>query len=135
MKTTLDWRLILYLSLFGPAIGTLMVLGVLPQGGERVAWLVATAVSAVLIARRTGAPVRHGALVGFFSGATSTLVQALFTATLLTNNPWMVEAFAGMPEGFDPQFFIFMLVPFIGVASGLALALVSLLGAKAIHRR
>jgi hypothetical protein len=135
MLTTFDWRLVLYLSLFGPAIGALMVLGALPEGGERLAWLVATGVSAVLIARRTAAPVRHGALVGFLSGATSTLVQALFAATLLTNNPWMVERFAEMPEGFDPQFFIFMLVPFIGVASGFALALVSLLGAKAMRRR
>ncbi|MDH3196998.1 MAG: hypothetical protein OEO21_02030 [Candidatus Krumholzibacteria bacterium] len=135
MKKTLDWRLVLYLSLFGPAIGGLMVLGVFPEGGERLAWLVATAACAVVIARRTEAPVRHGAVVGFLSGATSTLVQAVFSATLLSNNPWMVERFADMPEGFDLQFFIFMLVPFIGVASALALALVSMLAAKAVRRR
>jgi hypothetical protein len=131
----LNWRLTLYLSLFGPAIGALMVLGALPQGWERFAWLVATAVCAVVIARRTEAPVKHGAVVGFLSGASSTLVQAVFSATLVSNNPWMVERFAGMPEGFSLRYFIFMLVPFIGVASALALALVSMLAARAMGRR
>jgi hypothetical protein len=131
----MNWALILYLSLFGPVIGSLVVLGVFPRGGDRYVWLVVTIVCAVVIARRVpGRHLQHGAVVGFLSGATSTLVQGLFAATLASNNPWIVEEFAEMPEGFDLQFFIMMLVPFIGVASAIILGLLSYLAARITRR-
>ncbi len=78
----LNWRLILYLSMFGPAIGTLMVLGAFPKGMERFAWLAATVFCSIVIARRSDLHhFANGAVVGFISGATSILVQGLFAAS------------------------------------------------------
>jgi hypothetical protein len=124
----MNWRLLAPLALFGPVIGALTVAGVFPRGADRWVWLGVVAVSAVLIARREPRrAIKHGALIGFWNGATSTLIQALFMDPLLAHNPWMVEAFARQPKGFDMQFFLFMLVPFIGVAGGAVTALLSIL--------
>lgn len=131
----LNWRLILYLSLFGPLLGTLMVFGLLPRGMESFAWLAVTVFCSVVIARQP--ELNHfanGAAVGFVSGATATLIQGLFAATLITNNPWIVSEFADMPEGFDTQFFIMMLVPFIGVGSAFAGGVLAHLAARVMKR-
>jgi len=112
-----------------------MVFGVLPRGTERYAWLFATVFCSIVIARQPGLRhFAHGAVVGFISGATATLIQGLFTATLLSNNPWIVTEFADMPEGFDTQFFIMMLVPFIGVFSAFVGGFLALLSARVMKR-
>jgi hypothetical protein len=54
---------------------------------------------------------------------------------LAANNPWMVEAMAGQPAGFDFEFFVFMLVPFIGVAGGAMTGLLAMLTARALPAR
>lgn len=115
----MNWRLILSLSLFGPVIGALTVFGVIPRGIDRFVWGAVVGGCAFLAAKKE--PQRallHGAVVGFINGASSTLIQALFVDTLTANNPWMVEAMAKQPPGFDFEFFVYMLVPFIGVAGG-----------------
>jgi hypothetical protein len=115
----MNWRLIAPLGLFGPCIGTLTVLGVIPRGVDRFLWFGVVVVCAWIVARREpGRAPGHGALLGFWNGASSTLVQALFVRQLAANNPWITEAFANQPRGFDLEFFVFMLVPFIGVAGG-----------------
>ncbi|MCH7548214.1 MAG: hypothetical protein IH969_01540 [Candidatus Krumholzibacteriota bacterium] len=131
----MNWRLILYLSLFGPLIGGLKVFGLLPRGMELFAWLVVTVFCSIVIGRQPG--LKHfanGAVVGFISGATETLIQGLFAATLVSNNPWIVSEFADMPEGFDTQFFIMMLVPFIGVTSAFAGGFLAHLAARVMKR-
>jgi hypothetical protein len=131
----MNWRLVLYLSLFGPVIGSLVVMGVFPEKTERFVWLAASLLCGLIIARSLEkGHFQHGALVGFIAGSTSTLVQAIFSATLVTNNPWIVEAFAEMPEGFDLQFFIFMLVPFIGIASALGGGLLAHVAGRVMTR-
>jgi hypothetical protein len=115
----MNWRLIGLLSFFGPAIGALTVLGVVPRGGDRVLWAVVVGVCAFLVAKKEPArALPHGAVIGFLNGASSTLLQAVFVDTLRANNPWMVAAMANQPPGFDFEFFVWMLVPFIGVAGG-----------------
>jgi hypothetical protein len=129
-------RLVALLSLFGPLLGTLTVLGVFPKGVDRFAWFAVVGACAWVIAKRE--PQRallHGAVVGFGNGALSTLVQASFVEALVANNPWMVEAFADQPVGFDMEFFVFMLVPFIGVAGGAVTGLLSWLVARTLARR
>ena len=124
----MNWRLLAPLALFGPVIGALTVAGVFSRSAEVWAWLPGVVVSAVSIARREPRrAVKHAALIGFWNGASSTLIQALFMTPLLANNPWMVEAFARQPKGFDMQFFLFMLVPFIGVTGGAGTVLLSIL--------
>jgi hypothetical protein len=131
----MNWKLILLLSLFGPAVGILTVLGVFPRGVDRFVWFVVVGVSAWAVARTE--PRRalvHGAVAGFITGVTSTLVQAVWVETLAANNPWMVEAMADQPTGFDFEFFVFMLVPFIGVAGGAMTGFLAMLTAKALAR-
>ena len=131
----LNWKLILYLSMFGPAIGMLMVMGAFPKGMERFAWMAVTVFCSIVIARRPDLRhFAHGAVVGFISGATSILVQGLFAASLVSNNPWITEEFADMPEGFDTQFFIMMLVPFVGVASAFAGGVLAHLAGRVMKR-
>lgn len=132
----MNWRLILMLSLFGPALGVLTVLGMIPRGADRFIWAAVVALCAFLAAKKEPErALQHGALIGFINGASSTLVQALFVDTLTANNPWMVEAMAKQPPGFDFEFFVFMLVPFIGVASGGMTGLLAMWIARARARR
>jgi hypothetical protein len=132
----MNWKIVLLLSLFGPVVGVLTVLGVFPRGVDRFVWMVVVAVCAWTVAKKE--PERalpNGVVVGFINGASSTLVQALWVDTLAANNPWMVAAMADQPAGFDFEFFVFMLVPFIGVAGGAMTGLLAMLAARALAAR
>jgi hypothetical protein len=127
--------LILKLSALGPAMGALVVIGVFPEGTDRFAWMVVNIGCAVAIARSQVANVFwHGCVTGFIVGASSTLVQGVFADTLIANNPWMLERFADQPEGFNLQFFVMMLVPFIGIAGALLTGFLSFLAARVLRR-
>ncbi len=132
----MNWKLVLLLSLFGPLVGALTVLGVFPRGVDRFVWMAVVGVCAWTIAKKErGRALPHGAVVGFVNGASSTLIQALWVDTLAANNPWMVEAMADQPAGFDFEFFVFMLVPFIGVAGGAMTGMLAMLAARALTAR
>jgi hypothetical protein len=127
----MNWRLLALLGLFGPLMGVLVVEGVFPRGVDRYAWFVVVAACAVTVARRERArSLAHGAVLGFWNGASATLLQALLVERWVANNPWVVERFADQPPGFDLEFFVFMLVPFIGVAGGAMTALLALLASR-----
>jgi hypothetical protein len=129
----MNWKLLLPLVILGPLMGALIVLGQFPEGIDRFAWVGIVLTSAFYVARREPATaVKHGFAIGFWNGASSTLVQALFVKQLLANNPWMVTRFARAPHGFDIQFFVYMLVPFIGVAGGGMTAFVAMLFRRAL---
>jgi len=132
----LPLRRIVLLAAPGGLIGALVVLGVFGPGQERFVWVPYTAFCAIVIARRGGdAAIRIAAVVGFLSGAASTLVQGIFVETMLANNAWMADRFSGQPEGFSVQYFVLMLVPFIGVASALVTAVSTYLVGRAFGRR
>ena len=131
----LTWRRILYLSLFGPLMGVVTVMGWIPHGVENFAWGAIGVFCAVNIARREkDLFFAHGAVIGFLSGASATFIQGLLSSTYAENNPWVLEGFADMPAGFDLKFFVLLLVPFIGIASALAGGLLAWLAAKAMKR-
>lgn len=114
-------------------MGTVMVAGLLAQGVDRYIWLAFTLACAVWLARRaTSLVFAHGALVGFVAGASATFVQGIFAERLAANNPWIVERFSDMPEGFDLQFFVLRLVPFIGVGSAFLTGMFALIASKVI---
>ncbi len=128
-------RLILRLSLLGPAMGTLIVLGTIPEGGDRFAWMAVDIACAIVIARSDVENVFwHGAITGFIVGASGTLVQGLFADAYFANNPWVVEVLEKKLQGSDLQFFVMMLVPFHGVASALLTGFLSFLAGKVFRR-
>jgi len=132
----MNWKLIAPLLILGPLMGGLIVMGQFPEGVDRFAWAGVVLTSAFFVARREPlTAVKHGFAVGFWNGASSTLIQAFFVKQMLANNPWMVARFAHAPRGFDMEFFVFMLVPFIGVAGGGLTALVAMLFARALQRK
>lgn len=132
----MNWKLVASLSLFGPVVGALTVLGVFPKGVDRFVWAVVVVVCAVTVAKKEPKrALQHGAIIGFVNGAASTLLQAFFVDALAANNPWMVEALADQPAGFDFEFFVFMLVPFIGVAGGAMTGFLAMLTARALAAR
>lgn len=132
----MNWRLLAPFSVLGPLMGALMVMGAFPRGVDKFAWLMVVLASAFVIARREpGRALKHAALVGFWNGASSTLVQALFVGQLLARNPWIADTFASQPRGFDMEFFVFMLVPFIGVTGGALTGLLAILFVRLLDSR
>jgi len=131
-----NWRLLGWLAPVGPVVGTLTVLGVIPQGTDRFVWFAVVIGTALLVARREPArALLHGVVAGFWNGATSTLAQALFLERLVANNPWFRDAFVKQPPGFDLDYFVFMTVPFIGVAGGAMTGLLSMLAVRILAAR
>ena len=133
--SNLNRALIVKLIGLGPVMGILNVIGAFPQGWERYAWVLVAALVAIIVARNVDRNAfGHGAVIGFINGAISTLIQGIFVNTWVANNPWVLDEFADMPEGFDLQFFVIMLVPFIGVAAALAGGLFALLASRIVNQ-
>ncbi|HEX5132220.1 MAG TPA: hypothetical protein VFX92_07025 [Candidatus Krumholzibacteria bacterium] len=131
-----NWKLVLPLCLLGPLMGALMVMGVFPEGSDRFAWSAVIGLTAYLCARyEREHALLHGAVIGFWNGASATLVQALFLDTMAKNNPYVIEKFASKPAGFDLEYFVFMLVPFIGVTGGGMTGLLAMLAARVMSFR
>lgn len=131
----LDGKLIVLLSLPGPAVGVLTLFGIIPEGVDRYFWLVISVVCAVTIARRVDRyPFGHGALVGFILGATAKLIQGIWSGTYVAHNPGLLEKFSEVPQGAEFKYFVLMLVPFVGIGSALIVGLLSHLAYKALGR-
>ncbi|MCK5408499.1 MAG: hypothetical protein KAJ37_13615 [Candidatus Krumholzibacteria bacterium] len=134
-----DRRLILLLSLFGPAMGVLTLFGIIPDGVDRFFWLAISIACAVVIARR--APQHafgHGAIVGFLLGASAKLIQGIWSGVYIAHNPGLLEKFSEeqskMPQGTEFKYYVLMLVPFVGIASSLIVGLLSHFAFKSLGR-
>jgi hypothetical protein len=131
----LEWKTILSLSLFGPVMGLLTLFGVLPFNVEGYVWLVISVVSAVTIANRIGpGAFINGVATGFLQGATSKLVQGIFSDTYAARNPGLMEKLTDIPEGMEFKYFVLMLVPFVGIGSALVLGLLTFLAGRLLRR-
>ena len=129
----MNWKLLAPLAILGPMMGVLTVTGSFPAGTDRFAWGAVVLASAFVVTRRDPVhAMKHGFAIGFWNGATSTLVQAFFVKQLVANNPAIAARYLHAPQGFDMQFFVFMLVPFIGVTGGGLTALVARLFRRAL---
>jgi hypothetical protein len=93
-----------------------------------------TVVAAVVIARRVeGRAFWHGALVGVILGASSKVIQGVFSTVYIAHNPELLEKFGDM-EVQEFRYFLLMLVPFVGIANALILGLMSHFAHKAMPR-
>jgi hypothetical protein len=119
--TTLNWRLILALSLFGLGMAFATV-WVIPSKIEPLFWLLIFAACAFLIARL--APRRHflhGFLVSLVNSVWITSAHALFASAYLANHAQEAEMLKTMPMPDSPRLMMMMTGPVVGVASGLVL--------------
>jgi len=131
----LEWKTILSLSLFGPVMGLFTLFGVPPFNAEGYVWLVISVVSAVTIANRIGpGAFINGVATGFLQGATSKLVQGIFSGTYAAHNPGLMEKLTDVPEGMEFKYFVLMLVPFVGIGSALVLGLLTFLAGRLLRR-
>ncbi|MGH7454603.1 MAG: hypothetical protein ACRENG_24830, partial [bacterium] len=76
----------------------------------------------------------HGLLIGIIGGHVASFVQVIFFPAYLANNPESAKQMAQIPGGMDPRFFVLMLAPIIGVASGLILGALSWAATKIVRR-
>ena len=131
----MNWKLIGLLAGFGVLMGVASVLG-LTKGIEGLLWLVIGIICVLGIVSR--APTRsflHGFLVGLIGGAVAPIIQFLFFAAYMANNPELSKRFAEIPGGMEAKYFFLMLTPVIGLGSGLVLGLVCWLVAKLAGRK
>jgi hypothetical protein len=129
----MNWRLFALLAPIGPIMGTLTVVGMIPQGTDRFIWAVVMMGSAWLVGTRASdKPLLNGAATGFWNGATSTAIQAFCRETLFANNPSIREHFADRPNPVDLAYHLFLLIPFIAIVGG---GLTGLLSMLVVHVR
>lgn len=133
--SNLQWKTILSLSLFGPVMGVLTLFGVIPFNAEGYVWLGISVASAITIANRIGSgPFINGVVTGFLQGATSKLVQGVFSGTYAARNLGLMEKLTDIPAGMEFKYFVLMLVPFVGIGSALVLGLLSFLAGRMLRR-
>jgi hypothetical protein len=114
-----NWKLVLGLSAFGPAMGLASTLG-FTHNVEWAFWIAIFLFCAVTIARNaTTRPFRHGLLVGCIGGSLSPLVQAALFTTYAAHNPAVVDYLQQTPGALAPRTFFLLVTPFVGVLSGL----------------
>ena len=114
----MNWRLITSLSLFGIVLGIASVFG-FTSGREWLAWLCIGVYSAWRFANRSREELfLHGFYLGILTGCFSSVIQALFISTYLTNNPRMIEALNALPQGLHPAAVVLIMGPIIGTVSG-----------------
>jgi hypothetical protein len=130
----MNWRLILSLSLLGFALGIASVFG-WTSGREWLAWLCIGVYAAWKFVTRSREELfLHGFYLGILTGCFSSVLQALFINTFLSNNPPMVEALNALPHDLHPAAVILIMGPIIGTVSGVAFGVLAVIIGKLVRR-
>jgi hypothetical protein len=128
--TTLDWRLILLLSLFGLAMAFATV-WVIPSKFEPLFWLAIFAACADRIARYApGRLFLHGLLVSVVNSVWITSVHMLFAGAYLANHAEEAGMLEHGPLPGSPRLMMALTGPLIGIVSGIVLGLLATLASK-----
>jgi purine-cytosine permease-like protein len=129
---TLNFKLILQLSLFGLAMGVATVF-VIPSNVEPVFWLIIFGVCAVVIARRCSSQhFLHGFMVSLANCVWITTTHIALCETYLERHPQEAAMMKNMPLPDSPRLMMLMMGPVIGVVSGLVLGLFALIAGKLV---
>jgi hypothetical protein len=133
IEQTMNWRLILSLSLLGIVFGIASVFG-FTSGREWLAWFIIGVYSAWKFARRSREELfLHGFYLGIFIGCFSSVIQALFISTYLANNPRMIEALNELPQGLHPAVVVLIMGPIIGTVSGVVFGVLAAIIGKLVR--
>jgi hypothetical protein len=131
---SIDFRLIVMLSLFGLAMGLATVF-VIPSSIEPVFWLAIFVVCAYLVAKRApGRPFVHGFLVSLVNAVWITGAHVLLCASYLPRHPDEAAMLAKGPMPDAPRLMMLLTGPLVGIVSGLVLGLFSFIASKIVKR-
>ena len=134
MQQSLDYKLILQLSLFGlaMAIGTVFLI---PSNVEPLFWLVIFGICAWIIARRcTGKYFLHGFLVSLANCVWITTAHIVLFDSYIERHPQEAAMMTKMPLPDSPRLMMLMTGPIIGIVSGLVLGLFSFVAGKIVKK-
>ena len=130
----MKWKTILLLSLFGILMGLNSVFGIV-KNIEWLLWLIIAIVSAYILNKQTKKLlVTHAVITGLFMGILNAIIQSSLFDMYLANNP-EIEGFKQWPITIEPQDFLLMAGPFMGIVYGLVIGLFALLIKKISKKR
>ena len=130
----MNWKLILYLSLFGLVMGIATVYWI-PSNVEPFVWLVIFVISAILIARNCRRlPFVHGLLVSVANSVWITAAHVLLFDQYLANHPQEASMMQSMARPDLAREMMAVMGPVIGGISGVVLGIFSLIAFKLVAR-
>jgi len=104
------------------------------KGMEWLLWLLITIMSAYVLYKQTDRLLfTHAVLTGIIMGIFNTIVQAAFFDKYLENTP-KIEGIPQWPITIEPQHFLLMVGPFIGIIYGLIIGLFALIIKKVLKK-
>jgi uncharacterized membrane protein len=131
---SLDWKLIVRLSLFGLGMAIATVFWI-PSSIEPVFWLAIFLFCAYTIAKRCQSKFfLHGFFVSIVNCVWVTGAHLTFASIYLANHPQEVAMSASMPLANHPRLMMAITGPFIGIVSGVILGLFALVASKIVRR-
>jgi hypothetical protein len=114
----MNWKLILWLSLFGVAMAVASLFG-WTRHIEPLLWLVIFLLYGWCIAKNaTGKYSLHGFLVSVLNGVWISINHASFYSLYIKNNPEMLEGFANLPPSISPRLMVLVMGPVVGAICG-----------------
>ena len=130
----MNWKIIIGISLTGVLMGVGLVAGWI-GGLEGEAWFLISIPCGVVIAKNVKTRrFLHGFLAGAIAGIIGAAIEVVFMPTYLANNPETARMFAETLGEFSPRMLMLILVPFVGLISGLVLGVISVLIARLLAR-
>lgn len=125
----MNWKTILLLSLFAILMGVLSVFGVIPDF-EWLMWLVIAIVSGYVLNKQTKKLLfTHAVVTGIIMGVFNAVIQSVLFDTYLLTDP-QIEGLSQWPTTIEPQYFLLIAGPFIGIVYGLVIGLFALIFKK-----
>jgi hypothetical protein len=130
----MNWRLILYLSLFGFVMAFATLLGLI-QKSELPIWLFIYFCYSVIILRHTnGKYFLHSFITCILNGVYVAVIHAALFSTYLANNPEIQINYSEIPKFLSPQIIILIFGPVIGACMGIIAGLIASIYALIVEK-
>jgi hypothetical protein len=129
---SMNWKLILQLSMFGLAMGIGTVFFI-PSKIEPAFWLVIFVICAYVIAKRTvGLHFLHGVLLGLANSVWITAAHVLLYDSYIANHTREAAMMQSAPIPVSPRTLMAMVGPLVGLMSGVIIGLFAFVAGKLI---
>jgi len=115
----MNWKLLLQLSMFGLAMGIATVF-VIPSNFEPLFWLAIFVTCAAIIARKCSRRYfLHGLMLSLINSVWVTSAHVLLFDTYSAKHTSEIAMMASFPGGLSPRLLMILMLPLIGIGSGL----------------